>query len=103
MGCTRRYGDLSVIDIKDTSVLPLSVLLLHELVHVVGGSELDSEVVEKMACDILGCEPHITTSELLEFINEPAGVFFYIYISGHYLWTNEYKLWRMPPGDELHG
>jgi hypothetical protein len=65
IGLTRAHPTHFQIHVRPGLYRP--VLILHELVHVVGGSELDAEAVELLACRKVGCKPVITRQEILEF------------------------------------
>jgi hypothetical protein len=51
------------------------ILILHELVHVVGGTELDAEAVEFLACEYTGHKPLITPEEIRTFRRLKSGRF----------------------------
>jgi hypothetical protein len=72
IGLNRRYETVQFVDIRGDA-LPKHILLLHELVHCVGGNELDAEAVERYACDLEGCDPVITVEEIRAFRANPYG------------------------------
>ena len=74
-GVTRQYGMSTIVYIRKYKPKFKVPLILHEIVHELGGSELDSEAAEHMLLK-KGEQGMISQGEKLAFWKKPKGTFF---------------------------
>lgn len=93
VGVNRQYADTNQIIHLKGSDLDERVLIVHELVHAVGGTELDAEVTEHILCRENGLRPLITPAEIREFSQQPRGKFYTLENRKGSLWWGTTRLW----------
>jgi hypothetical protein len=80
-------GPISLIHVPRATLRQTGpAIVAHELVHAIGGNELDAEVAEALICLRTRHDPIITPGELAQFRQNPRGKYYTLELDG-----NKYK------------